>query len=312
MADFGDTTGMQNPIFKIMQSQAGGAQNSQGMGQNPMNLNPNSMQQPQMGMNQMGNQMGNNQMPGMDMNNQQQQQAQQPGMNLGTNQMPGQPNPMAQMGMGNNMPQQTGVNPMAQMMNQSGMNPQMAQQMNPQMNPQMMGNNGAMMGNNGAMMGTSNAMDMNQMMQQQLMAQQMMQQQQMMAAQQAQAAAARQTQMNNILNSMGQGQGNNPPMNQTMPQNQAQQPSGQGFSVIFRASGDAAQNSAPVMIQCMPHEKVSELIERYRNKTGDRDPQKKFIFNAKNLAPSLSLSEAGISNNANIFVVATKGIKGAF
>jgi hypothetical protein len=145
-----------------------------------------------------------------------------------------------------------------------------------------------------------------------MMQQQMMAQQQMLAAQQAQAAAARQTQMNNILNNMGQGQGNNPPMNQTMPQNQAQQPSGQGFSVIFRASGDAAQNSAPVMIQCMPHEKVSELIERYRNKTGDRDPQKKFIFNAKNLAPSLSLSEAGISNNANIFVVATKGIKGAF
>ena len=331
MADFGDTTGMQNPIFKIMQSQAGGAQNSQGMGQNPMNLNPNSMQQPQMGMNQMGNQMGNNamnnQMPGMDMNNQQ-QQAQQPGMNLGTNQMPGQPNPMAQMGMGNNMPQQTGVNPMAQMMNQSGMNPQMAQQMNPQMTQQMMGNNGAMMGNNGAMMGNNGAMDMQQQMmaqqmmqqqqmmaqqqmmqQQQMMAQQMMaQQQQMMAAQQA----ARQTQMNNILNNMGQGQVNNPPMNQTMPQNQAQQPSGQGFSVIFRASGDAGQNSAPVMIQCMPHEKVSELIERYRNKTGDRDPQKKFIFNAKNLAPSLSLSEAGISNNANIFVVATKGIKGAF
>ena len=59
MSDFGDTTGMQNPIFKIMGSQATG-QASQGMGQNqnPMALNPNSMAQNNMGM---GNQMN----PGM-------------------------------------------------------------------------------------------------------------------------------------------------------------------------------------------------------------------------------------------------------
>ena len=43
MSDFGDTTGMQNPIFKIMNSQASGQQGQQ-MNQNPMNLmniNPN-------------------------------------------------------------------------------------------------------------------------------------------------------------------------------------------------------------------------------------------------------------------------------
>jgi len=90
------------------------------------------------------------------------------------------------------------------------------------------------------------------------------------------------------------------------------QPQGQGFSVIFRASGATGQASAPIMVQCMPEEKVSEVIEKYRSKSGDRDPTKKFIFNAKNLAPGLSIAEAGITNNANIFVVATKGIKGAF
>ena len=139
------------------------------------------------------------------------------------------------------------------------------------------------------------------------MMQQQMMQQQMMAAQ---AQANKQAAMNNILNNMGQG--NNAPVNQGSEQNQPQQQSGGGFSVIFRASAETGPASAPIMIQCMPNEKVSTIIDRYRAKSGDKDPTKKFIFNAKNLAPSLTLSEAGISNNANIFVVATKGIKGAF
>ena len=32
------------------------------------------------------------------------------------------------------------------------------------------------------------------------------------------------------------------------------------FSVIFRASGASGQASAPIMVQCMPDEKVSEVI----------------------------------------------------
>ena len=62
----------------------------------------------------------------------------------------------------------------------------------------------------------------------------------------------------------------------------------------------------------MPDEKVATLIERYRNKAGDRDQTKKFIFNDKNLNPSLSLAEAGIAHNSNIFVVTTKGVHGDF
>jgi hypothetical protein len=251
----------------------------------------------------------------------------------------GNNNPMgSQSGMGNNMGmmgQQSQIgNPMQQQMGQMNpqmgqmgqMNPQMGQmgQMNPQMgqmgqmNPQMtqMGQmNPGMMGNNG--------MDMQQQMQQQMMQQQMMQQQMMqqqmlqqqMIQQQmmaAQAAQAQQAQMANILNQsggQGTGQGNATPANQMASSAPSQ---GGGFSVIFRASGATGQASAPIMVQCMPDEKVSEVIEKYRSKSGDRDQTKKFIFNAKNLAPGLSVAEAGITNNANIFVVATKGIKGAF
>ena len=60
----------------------------------------------------------------------------------------------------------------------------------------------------------------------------------------------------------------------------------------------------------MLEDKVSDAIEKYRNDSNDRDQTKKFIFNAKPLHPSLKLIEAGITNNANVFVVVTKGIKG--
>ena len=88
----------------------------------------------------------------------------------------------------------------------------------------------------------------------------------------------------------------------------------QGISVIFRVSGTGqnTQNSEPIMVQCLPNEKVSEVIKKYRSKSGDNDPSKKFIFNAKNLNLSLTVAEADITNNANIFVVTTKGIKGAY
>ena len=90
------------------------------------------------------------------------------------------------------------------------------------------------------------------------------------------------------------------------------QPQGGGITIIFRTSGQNAPQQPPISIQCMPDDKVSTAIEKYRNKANDRDDTKKFIFNAKNLNANLSVAEAGITNNANIFVVATKGIKGAF
>ena len=75
------------------------------------------------------------------------------------------------------------------------------------------------------------------------------------------------------------------------------------LSVIFRISGE---HNSFFEIICQNSEKVSDMILRYRNKTGDYDKNKIFIFNAKRLNPNLCLFEAGICNNANIFVVRTK------
>ena len=115
--------------------------------------------------------------------------------------------------------------------------------------------------------------------------------------------------MANLQNNMGNVGNNNDNNNQN---NQDNQNNSGGISVIFRVSGAQGQAQIPpVMIQCLSNEKVSEVIKKYRIKSGDNEETKKFIFNAKNLAPSLTVAEAGLTNNANIFVVATKGIKGA-
>ena len=119
--------------------------------------------------------------------------------------------------------------------------------------------------------------------QQMLAAQLQLQQQQIMAHQQMMQ------QMENILNNIG---------NNTLPNIL--------INVNFRVSGSASQPISLVNVQCNPEEKVSDIIEKYRNKANDYDDSKKFIFNAKNLNPNLSLAEAGITNNANIFVVRIK------
>ena len=58
-------------------------------------------------------------------------------------------------------------------------------------------------------------------------------------------------------------------------------------------------------------EKVSTLIQKYRNKSGDLETNKKFIYNAKTLNPSLNCAEARLSDNSSIFVINTRVIEGA-
>ena len=137
-----------------------------------------------------------------------------------------------------------------------------------------------------------NNMQMQQMMQQQMMQQQMMEQQmqqqmmqqQMMQQQmfQAQQDAERQNILNKNINTE--------------------------LCVIFRASG--VEGLPPEMVTFKSEDKVSKIIERYRRQSGDKDLSKKFIFNAFPLNPYLTAAEAGLTDNANIFVVATKGVRG--
>ena len=80
------------------------------------------------------------------------------------------------------------------------------------------------------------------------------------------------------------------------------------FIIIFRASGLAGKPVPPTKVKCKRDDKVSKIIEEYRTLSRDNDKSKKFIFNAQNLYPKFNLSvvEAGLSHNSNIFVVNTK------
>ena len=79
------------------------------------------------------------------------------------------------------------------------------------------------------------------------------------------------------------------------------------ISVIFRQNGARRNDKIPPIttILCNRNEKVSDLIEKYRIKIGDRALSEKFIYNAKPLNFSLTLEEVGLCNNSSIFVVST-------
>ena len=184
-------------------------------------------------------------------------------------------------------------NPMMSQMNQG-----MSQMPNNQMNQFMQQQQQATMlqqQQQQAMLAQQQQAMMQQAMQQQAMMQQAMlaQQQQAMMQQAVLAQQQKMAQMQTILN-----KGNNADQSPNTAQfgsSQIVQPQGNGISVIFRTSGQNAPQRPPISI----------------NKADDHDQTKKFIFNAKNLNPSLTLSAAGIAHNSNIFVVTTKGVQGA-
>ena len=77
------------------------------------------------------------------------------------------------------------------------------------------------------------------------------------------------------------------------------------IKVIFRqANGRFAS-----CVFCLPEEKIANVIDKYRNKSGDYNPYKRFIFNSKDLSQELTVNEVGISNNSNIFIINSSNIK---
>ena len=71
--------------------------------------------------------------------------------------------------------------------------------------------------------------------------------------------------------------------------------------VIFRPYQDGIYHH--LIIECKLDEKASDIIEKYRNKSGDRDHENIFVFNSKRINQNLTLKENGIMNNSNIFVI---------
>ena len=73
------------------------------------------------------------------------------------------------------------------------------------------------------------------------------------------------------------------------------------LNITFKIIGKG-DDSLQINIQINANEKVSSLIEKYRNKSGDYG-EKKFIFNDKALNSFLTCAEAGLSDNSNVQVI---------
>ena len=81
------------------------------------------------------------------------------------------------------------------------------------------------------------------------------------------------------------------------------------INIIFRNTELKTNNA--IKIKCNQNEKVSEIIRKYRERTGDREPKEKFIFNAKELNDQLTVGQSQLYDGSIIFVVLLKGVKGA-
>ena len=129
------------------------------------------------------------------------------------------------------------------------------------------------------------------------------QNQQMMQFQIQQQMQAQQNMFNQLQNMQ------NNPLNNNFP-NQIEQ-SKKSITVIFRtAKQDKDGNPINPKIQCSLDEKVSKVIERYRMQANDVETNKKFIFNATLLNPTLTVAEAGLSDYSEILAISAKNVRG--
>ena len=85
------------------------------------------------------------------------------------------------------------------------------------------------------------------------------------------------------------------------------------LNIMFKTKKQQLDDGTGIQInvQINANERVSELIQRYRNKSGDYEIQRRFIFNAKELNPTLTCAEAGLFNNSIVHVLNTKDVTGA-
>ncbi len=83
------------------------------------------------------------------------------------------------------------------------------------------------------------------------------------------------------------------------------------INIIFRRSGRRTpEEIGNINVSCLGGDFIKDIIQKYRNKSGDYDSTEKFVYNAKALKPYLTVSESGLGKDANIFVVPTSYING--
>ena len=180
-------------------------------------------------------------------------------------------------------------------MNQMGMNQMGMNQMgNNQMGMNTMGNN-------------MNQIMMNQILMNQMGMNPMVFNQMGMAGQMNMNDMSKLIQMNNQnFNNMN----NNNMNNNNIVQNNFIQDTSNGIAVTFEKN-DPVMGELKITIQCLFTEKIKDVIQKYRIKSGDDNMFERFVFNTKNLCPELTVAEQGLLSNSIIKVIDIKDMKGA-
>ena len=80
--------------------------------------------------------------------------------------------------------------------------------------------------------------------------------------------------------------------------------------LTLRFTIDDGRNTV-IIIPCQYSERMGDVIERFWKKIGYKDPQAKFIHNAKNISPSLTIAESGLVNQNLVQVLLLGRVKGA-
>ena len=152
-----------------------------------------------------------------------------------------------------------------------------------------------------------NSMNMNPMNNQMQMMQQSLIQQQLLQQQILQNQILSQQIMSQAMNQMNQNNQQNSHISQNNDFNQSQDPN--NLDIFFKVRGYGS-NSKLIKIKSRNDEMVYELIDKYRETTGDYETKNKFIYNAKELKPNLTCYEAGLTYGAIVQVINTRNVDG--
>ena len=115
-----------------------------------------------------------------------------------------------------------------------------------------------------------------------------------------------QFQNNNNMNGINNMNMNNNSENISTNQNTVN--SNNTITVVFRNTD--SNGYLAYQITCTKDDRLSDVIQKYRNKSGDNDQSKKFIFNARNIDENVTVGQLKLTEGSIIFVVSTSGIKG--
>ena len=76
------------------------------------------------------------------------------------------------------------------------------------------------------------------------------------------------------------------------------------ISILFRMNDSSYP---PLNVVCKPEEKVSDMVKKYRNNSGNHEKNMRFLYRGEGLEYNRdkSISKVIIKNNANVLVVRT-------